>query len=1606
MAIGMLLILLSGAQFAAAQPFSDWQCRMPLTVAAELDEPVAGQSLLVVLGEHLPGFAYDDFNSVSGYDLRFTDETGSDEIPYAVETWNHNGQSLIWLGPHTWTSGQQLIAYWHGETNQPVYTTNGTVWSAYQGVWHLAETNLISGTTGGLHADATGNRLSATQYYNQSGAGIGGGIGQYFNGSTAYIDIGNPTPVQISEDLTLSLWIKPESLTGERGLLSKWASSWCWTLNGGIQRLFFDVWRDAATSIATGQWSHVAAVYDATAQQTRLYVNGRLDAVHTQTSGAGSGGNLRIGHRGDGGPSLFQGWIDEARIAAVALPSNYLYNAWMNIASNNQFFSFGSVTSPVLRVSATHVSDRRTNAVTLHGYLQGTGGGARPEIYLCWDADGDRGTASTSEWSRVLWVGNDWSNGQSFSNTLTDAGLIAGQKYTARLYATNDVGAAWSSGSLEFSLGVISSVTNHGASWAHRRSASLHGKVTAPDAEPTLIRLHYWPESGGASNKIAVGFREAAFAAIVTNLSPDKAYTFQWSSSNAAGKAWSDVKTFTTLSAEPHDWYVGEAGDHTSGTNWTTAFNDLQSAIDVADAAGDRIHVLGGEYPLTDALVISGHPGLNILGGYEGTGSPGSTGATDTVITRCASLSANVYRRLLEATAATTTWQRVTFAGGRFNHSGGAIYLNGCNTILVDCTIRDQHWQNPYTSIFGGGLYVLGGRIEVVNGTFHNNVMYGGWWHEHGYGAGMAAHNAEVFISNTVFSANRMQQRGGSCRGGGLYLENGTAVIAQSVFTNNWFNPNHLQLNVFDGAGMYARNVRSLSVEDSLFSGNGGSIGINAYNWFGNAIYLDGALQTARVSRVQIINNRPPTGGAGNSSAIHMHGGTAVFFELTLTNNIGSGIMLRNQANFGLVNGLIARNLGNGISAQTGAVNLVHATISNNHDPNAATYGLHLINTPLVTGTNNIIYDNGTSLYRSEQVNLSDTRNVFLTYSCSFPFLEGNGNTERDPEFRDPDNGDFRIRPGSPALDGGLTLELVRHDLKGVSRPKDGNGNGIPTADMGAFERLHGETGALDVNFIAWPAEFMGAGTFLATFQVYAAGFNTNLVWFEWDFTGDGTPELVGSDLWTVTYPFSSGWHDVALTVRNGMSETATVVRTQYIRVVPDTVFVATNGLHRYPFHTPEHAATNIQIAMGNVGGGGTVRILPGEYLIAEQIPVTRAITLRGEEGWSNTTVRMTGTGRCFHLQHPDAVIDGLTLSGGNTYAGMNIRIDSGSLINSRVTANSSGYDLTGPLFMTGGVVSNCWIIGNQALHGGGIYLSGSALVTDSVIISNRAGVGWYTSGRGGGVYMQGGTMRNSRVVSNANWFSRQMVDHSGFGGGIYIDNGIIENVEVIGNDVSSRDSPLRLNGQGGGIFQAGGLIDRVTLAGNIVSNASGGGIRMTGGILRSALITGNNGGGINMSGGQAVNVTIARNWGGSFGGVTMSGGWITNGIVCYNATTNTHVDPNIAGNVTNAVYTCSPALTHNPEGSGNITNAPGFRDPGSGYGRELFGGDFRLLYDSPCIDTGINHVWMIDARGRDGNPRIIKGWLDQPIPAHLHSVDRGAYEFLPPVRGTVLFLY
>ena len=73
--------------------------------------------------------------------------------------------------------------------------------------------------------------------------------------------------------------------------------------------------------------------------------------------------------------------------------------------------------------------------------------------------------------------------------------------------------------------------------------------------------------------------------------------------------------------------------------------------------------------------------------------------------------------------------------------------------------------------------------------------------------------------------------------------------------------------------------------------------------------------------------------------------------------------------------------------------------------------------------------------------------------------IDGGGNINANPVFRNAAAGELRILSSSPCIDAGKSISTLFTDLRGSLRPIDGNNDGTSKFDIGAYEysRYYGQ---------------------------------------------------------------------------------------------------------------------------------------------------------------------------------------------------------------------------------------------------------------------------------------------------------------------------------------------------------------------------------------------------------------------------------------------------------------------------------------------------------------------------------------------------------------------
>lgn len=425
----------------------------------------------------------------------------------------------------------------------------------------------------------------------------------------------------------------------------------------------------------------------------------------------------------------------------------------------------------------------------------------------------------------------------------------------------------------------------------------------------------------------------------------------------------------------------------------------------------------------------------------------------------------------------------VQITGTRFEKNDA--WLAGGAVLLVDSegTISGSQFVNNHADD-GGAIDVEEGFLTVKNCDFRMNL---------GLHGGALRINADGLIENNRFVENRSQWNAGAVwvhmhqptiRGntftgneaigmeaGAMYLHQSKALVSDNVFENNRSNDDAGALRIFESSARIERNrftgniavkaggaikishVPSVFVDNEIVGNEAGRVGggieldNDGSQWSGGRVadnranYGGGMHVTlwyqpgSFIEGVRIEANSATVRGGG--LVVEKNFNPTSLRRLTVVGNsaeTGAGVVI-NGAEFTLSNSLIAAN-----TATSGAAGLLvektpgtvrFVVVSGNRARYASGFWT---NSSSVIIENSIFADNPGSgiLADSGAAPVWRYNNAFgSTFSGMAP--DGAGNLSVDPMFVDPQNGNFRLQPGSPLIDAGnpdtLDADGTRADI-------------------------------------------------------------------------------------------------------------------------------------------------------------------------------------------------------------------------------------------------------------------------------------------------------------------------------------------------------------------------------------------------------------------------------------------------------------------------------------------------------------------------------------------------------------------------------------------------
>jgi len=401
-------------------------------------------------------------------------------------------------------------------------------------------------------------------------------------------------------------------------------------------------------------------------------------------------------------------------------------------------------------------------------------------------------------------------------------------------------------------------------------------------------------------------------------------------------------------------------------------------------------------------------------------------------------------------------------------------------------TLEQRNWETNPTILSGdigepnaiedNSYHVVTGSGVDEKAVLDGFIITGGNANkpEHDRGGGMTNIGGSPTLRNLLFVSND------AVAGGGMYNEKGTPKITRVTFQDNtalkdgggMFNvsgsPALIEVNFIDNRAHQGGGLSNYLHEDQpkltltkvTFNGN---LASGENYTYGGGMYTQGAGASSLLTDVSFINNSTQGTNARGGGIYYMHG-DVVLLKVTFSGNSVNG---EDVAGGGMCH--------DGESEKD-KITMENVTFSGNQakgtkkDEGAGLYSGSIFRLFNATFTENFAGDSGGAVFNaSKEAHLINAilwgnkpdqiagEDAKVSYSIVEGGYPGYGNLKEDPKLLPlTDNGGFTLThalvKGSPAIDTGTDEFCPKTDQRDVERPIDGDGDGDPVCDMGAYE--------------------------------------------------------------------------------------------------------------------------------------------------------------------------------------------------------------------------------------------------------------------------------------------------------------------------------------------------------------------------------------------------------------------------------------------------------------------------------------------------------------------------------------------------------------------------
>lgn len=684
----------------------------------------------------------------------------------------------------------------------------------------------------------------------------------------------------------------------------------------------------------------------------------------------------------------------------------------------------------------------------------------------------------------------------------------------------------------------------------------------------------------------------------------------------------------------------------------------------------------------------------------------------------------------------------------------------------------------------GGGIVNLG-ALTLRDSLISDNVAVG---EQDTFGGGVFNFGGTVDIQSTIFEDNEADY-------GGAIFTTGDVLVQDGTFRGN--------IGRLGGGAVYNREGRTI-VNASSFEGN--RVTVSGY---GGAVY--NADVVALANSVLADNYAAEFGGG-----LYQYTGGAYVSNATFSGNEGA---------YG----------GGGLYISAGESIVTSTTLYANR---GAIGGTLYTNIGELLLSNSIVADSPNANCFGDVISLGHNLDTGNTCRFSEDGDQVNVDVLLDPELAP--NGGFSLthalQQGSPAIDAGDLagcLDFNGYDLatdqRGYPRSSDGDGDGDPICDLGAYELYPGggsppptATPAPPQGDLTVCASGCDHTSIQAAVDAAAAGdvIGIGPGTFEENVTVGKELTLRGTDAESVV--IDGGFQDAA--IRVGGTDTVrleglTISRSEGVvsAEAPLEIRNAILTLNSSTTHGAVYAGASLLVekstVVGNVslGAGGGIHATGPEVTLRDSVLTGNRSALDGGG--------MLARGR--------ATLESTTVSGNEgRYGGGIAALDEVTLRGSSVTGNTGSYGGGIYAYDTTTTVQGGSISRNEADVGGGIYSTGSLRLSNAEMTENRAssrlpgaqfGYGAAIFNEGGQVEVQGGRLEGNAAVRGGALYERGETTLDGvvifrnsatYGGAIFVSSGRteLENSLLTGNLSYADGGAVYLNG--GSLEMSGGRVE------------------------------------------------------------------------------------------------------------------------------------------------------------------------------------------------------